>query len=245
LFFLVALHLLLMRAQNLATLDPVDQDKPYPPESGIPFWPVHTTKEGPVVLVTLGILITLSVLSPWEIGEPANPLETPEAIKPEWYFLPTYQLLKYFTGPMGKVLGIAVSMVPFVLLFVWPFVDRTPARHPRQRPISTGIGIVAIALALFFGMLGHLSESHRTIFGHTIEFDIYGVPSYLGPRPPSEMDQEREVGEHADSTGRRPGPFADGGRLPGADAQNLGKHDRVTMTGTHGGGSDGGLPHEL
>jgi hypothetical protein len=33
--------------------------------------------------------------------------------------------------------------------------------------------------------------------------------------------------------------------LSGADAQDLGKHDRVTMTGMHGGGSDGGLPHEL
>ena len=70
-----------------------------------------------------------------------------------------------FTGPAGKVLGIAVSMVPFMLLFLWPFLDRSPARHPRKRPVSTTIGVVGVCLALFFGLLGYLSETHRTIFG--------------------------------------------------------------------------------
>jgi quinol-cytochrome oxidoreductase complex cytochrome b subunit len=182
--FLVALHLVLMRVQNLATLDPVGQERPYPPESGIPFWPVHVTKEGCVLMGTLGVLLTLAVLSPWEIGEAADPLKTPEAIKPEWYFLPTYQLLKYFTGPTGKVLGILISGVPFLLLFLWPFLDRTPARNPGRRPLSTTIGILAIALALFFGVVGYLSESRHTFLGQTIEFDIYGVPHVLERHPP-------------------------------------------------------------
>ena len=173
---LAAVHLLLMRTQNLATLDPVGQERPYPPECGIPFWPVHVAKEGCVALVVLGVLVTLSVLSPWDIGEPADPLKTPEAVKPEWYFLPTYQLLKYFVGPGGKVLGILVSGVPFVLLFLWPFLDRTPARHPKQRPVATTMGVIAIVLALVFGLLGHLSESRRSFFGQTYQFDIYGVP---------------------------------------------------------------------
>ncbi len=36
--------------------------------------------------------------------------------------------------------------------------------------------IAAIVLALFFGILGHLSETQRTFFGHTYKFDIYAVP---------------------------------------------------------------------
>jgi len=173
---LVGMHLLLMRTQNLATLDPVGQERSYPPDAGIPFWPVHVAKEGCVALITLGVLITLTVVSPWEIGEPANPLETPEAIKPEWYFLPTYQMLKYFVGPTGKVLGIVCSGVPFFLLFLWPFLDRTPARHPRRRPVAVTLGILAIVLALFLGLLGHLSETRRSFFGQVYEFDVYGVP---------------------------------------------------------------------
>lgn len=176
LFFLVAVHLFMIRSQNLATMEPVGRERTIPPKCGIPFWPVHVAKEACVALLALGVLVTLSVLSPWEIGEPANPLETPEAVKPEWYFLPTYQMLKYFTGPAGKVLGIATSSVPFALLFLWPFIDRSPARNPKQRPIATSIGIVGILLALVLGVLGHFSETRRTFFGTTIEFDVYCVP---------------------------------------------------------------------
>jgi quinol-cytochrome oxidoreductase complex cytochrome b subunit len=174
--FLIALHLLLMRAQNLATMERVGEEKGYPPQSGVPFWPVHVAKEMSVAMIVLGVLIALAVLSPWEIGEPANPMETPEGIKPEWYFLPTFQMLKYFTGPIGKPLGIMASTVPFALLMFWPFLDRSRHRHPRRRPIAVGIGIVAIVLALFFGILGYLAETERTFFGKTYEFDVYGVP---------------------------------------------------------------------
>jgi quinol-cytochrome oxidoreductase complex cytochrome b subunit len=178
--FLVVVHLAMMRAQNLATLEPVGQERPYPPESGIPFWPVHLAKEGCVALATLGLLVTLSVLAPWEIGEPADPLSTPEGIKPEWYFLPSYQLLKYFTGHGGKVLGILAAGVPFVLLFLWPFLDRSKPRHPKRRPVAVTVGSLAIVLAVGMGLVGHLSETRRTIFGTTIEFDILGRPRVIG-----------------------------------------------------------------
>ena len=174
--FLVGLHLFFMRTQNLATLDPVGEERKYPPEAGIPFWPVHVAKESCVALVMLGVLITLSVTSPWEIGEPANPLETPEAVKPEWYFLPTYQLLKYFTGPVGKVLGILVSGVPFLLLFAWPWIERGKGRHPRRRKWAVVLGVFASTLALIFGILGHLSETKVVWFGKTYELDMYAIP---------------------------------------------------------------------
>jgi cytochrome b6-f complex subunit 4 len=121
-------------------------------------------------------LLTLSIFSPWEIGEPADPLETPLGIKPEWYFLPTYQLLKYFSGPTGKFLGILVSGVPFVLLFAWPFLERGPGRHPRRRKWAVRLGYVAVVTALVFGFLGYISETKVHLFGKVVEIDMYGVP---------------------------------------------------------------------
>lgn len=173
---LVALHLVLMRTHNLATQEKVGEEKPYPRESGIPFWPVHMAKEACVAMACFGVLYTLSVLSPWEIGEPADPLVTPEGIKPEWYFLPTYQLLKYFTGPAGKLLGIVVSSVPFLLLLFWPFVERNPGRHPRHRKWAVGLGVAAVLVAVVLGVLGYLSERTILIREKVIEFDMYGVP---------------------------------------------------------------------
>ena len=173
---LVVLHLVLMRLHNLATLEDVDCEVPYPPESGVPFWPVHMAKEAGVAVVCIAALFTLAVRSPWEIGAPADPLNTPMGIKPEWYFLPTYQMLKYFIGPWGKPLGIMVSGVPFVLLFIWPFIEHGPGRRPSHRRRAVQIGIAAVVLALIFGLLGYISETTFHLAGKTIEIDMYGWP---------------------------------------------------------------------
>lgn len=181
---LLTAHLVLMRVHNLATLDDVGREAAYDPQTGVPFWPVHMAKEACVAAACFGVLFTLSVASPWEIGEPADPLQTPAGIKPEWYFLPTYQLLKYFSGPAGKFLGILVSGVPFMLLMFWPLLERSPARRPRRRKWPVGIGIAAIVLALFLGFLGHISETTVQIAGQFIHFDMYGVP-HLVDKPPA------------------------------------------------------------
>lgn len=173
---LLAVHLFLMRLNNLATLEAVGEEKPLVPEEGIPFFPVHVAKEGVVAVLLLAVLVTLSVVAPWEIGEPADPLSTPEHIKPEWYFLPSYQLLKYFEGPYGAILGIFACTLPFVLLFFWPFLDRSKHRHPKRRPWAVGFGLFGLAAALFLGILGHYSETDVTIFGTKYHIDLLGRP---------------------------------------------------------------------
>jgi quinol-cytochrome oxidoreductase complex cytochrome b subunit len=176
---LIVLHLVLMRVQGLATMEKVGEEKPIDKSRGIPFFPNHLVKEGIVFSVMLAMLVTLIVLWPVELGEKADPLKTPAGIKPEWYFLSTYQLLKFFP----KMLGLFVSLIPGILLLIWPFLDRSPERDPRKRPVAVTIGIVAIALALIFGVLGHYSDREVTFFGEKYHFDTYGVP-HRGPQPP-------------------------------------------------------------
>jgi quinol-cytochrome oxidoreductase complex cytochrome b subunit len=173
---LVVVHLFLMRLNNLSTLEPVGEEKPIPPKRGIPFYPVHTTKEASVAVLLLATLVTLAVVAPWEIGSPADPLSTPEHIKPEWYFLPSYQLLKYFEGTYGALLGILACSVPFVLLVFWPFLDRGKERDPRKRPIAVTFGIIGLVAALFLGYLGHVSETDVNFFGKRYHIDLLGVP---------------------------------------------------------------------
>ena len=169
---LIATHLFLMRVQGLATMERVGEEKPLEPGTAIPFFPHHVLKEGMFFCGLIGILITLVVLWPVELGEKADPFVTPGGIKPEWYFLSTYQLLKYFP----KLLGIFVSLIPPLLLLLWPFLDRTPERHPLKRPFSVSIGILALVLAIAFGVIGHFSESTVTWRGQKYHIDIYGVP---------------------------------------------------------------------
>lgn len=172
---LVATHLFLMRVQGLATMERVGEEKPLDPGKAILFFPHHVLKEGVIFCVLIGALVTLVVLWPVHLGEKADPFVTPEGIKPEWYFLPTYQLLKYFP----KTLGLFVSVIPWLLLLLWPFLDRSRERHPARRPIAVSIGVLGLVLAILFGVIGHFSERNVTIRGRPYHIDMYGVPRQI------------------------------------------------------------------
>ncbi len=170
--FLIVVHLFLVRYQGMSTMDPVGREEPIREGEGTPFFPDHVLKEGIVFFVLLGVLVTLSVLAPFDLGEKADPLKTPFAIKPEWYFLPMYHVLKYFP----KLTGIFVVSLAPLLLLLWPFLDRGKERHPLKRPVSMTIGVLTVLSLIVFGVLGYLSETRKTFFGTTYEFDIYGIP---------------------------------------------------------------------
>jgi quinol-cytochrome oxidoreductase complex cytochrome b subunit len=169
---LIVVHIVMIRMQGLAPLAPVGEKEHPTPQEGIPFAPDHVSRELVVFPLFFALLISLVILFPPEIGEKANPTVTPEGIKPEWYFLPMYQFLKY----PPKVIGLALACLPPVLLVCWPFLDRRSERRPSRRGISVGIGSAALALTVLLGLAGHLSETRREFFGYTVSFDTYGVP---------------------------------------------------------------------
>jgi quinol-cytochrome oxidoreductase complex cytochrome b subunit len=176
LVFLVVLHIVMIRMQGLAPLDPVGEGEHPTEAEGVPFSPHHVSRELVIFPLFFAGLLALVILYPPELGEKADPFTTPEGVKPEWYFLPTYQFLKY----LPKLLGLALSTVPPILLLIWPFLDRTPARRPSARRISVTIGLGALLVSLLLGILGFVSESEMVFFGQRIHFDIYGMPHLLG-----------------------------------------------------------------
>jgi ubiquinol-cytochrome c reductase cytochrome b subunit len=117
----------------------------------------------------LALLLALVVFAPRLVFPPhahlpADPLETPNPIHPEWYFLwasalqrrvpELIELLPFSRGPLaalaawlGEILPLGViALVPLALLAV-PFLDRGPERAPRRRPLAMAV-IVAVVLAL-------------------------------------------------------------------------------------------------
>ena len=63
---------------------------------------------------------------------PANPLQTPADIVPEWYFLPFYAILR---SVPNKLLGVCMMFGSILVLFVLPWLDTSPVRSARFRPI--------------------------------------------------------------------------------------------------------------
>src|SRR5207237_7305937 len=98
-----------------------------------------------VLLLALGLL---AYVLPAELGPEASPADTRFLPRPEWYYVPVFQWLKYWPGARA-VLGIVIIPVVIAVLFAGlPFIDRSKERRPWRRPLSVGgLAIVTPALA--------------------------------------------------------------------------------------------------
>lgn len=180
---LIALHLFLIRYHHISPLTRTDEPEPASAQiladGGKPYFPNHFKKELLVAYGALVLIVVLAFVTKAPLGKPANPLVTPPGIKPEWYFLPVYQSLKYVPGWLG-VLGNG-AFVLFLLLL--PLIDRHPERHPKRRKAAVALGILIIAGGIGLGVLGHLADTTREIFGKKIYFDVKGMPSVMENTP--------------------------------------------------------------
>ena len=103
----------------------------------LPFHPYYTAKDGVGMAVYFLIFAVLVFFAPNFFGEPdnyivANPLQTPNAIVPEWYFLPFYAILR---AVPNKLLGVIAMFGSILVWFVLPWLDTSPVRSARFRPI--------------------------------------------------------------------------------------------------------------
>ncbi|MFO0657815.1 MAG: hypothetical protein U0787_22465, partial [Polyangia bacterium] len=85
-------------------------------------------------------LSTLAVTLPAEMGKIADPLTTPEVIKPEWYFYVSFRWLKLFPATVAV---LSMGLIVF-LFFVWPFVDGLIRRRWPGSEASLWIGAVSV-----------------------------------------------------------------------------------------------------
>src|SRR5690606_5057522 len=79
---------------------------------------------------------------------PADPASNFDA-RPEWYFRPLFQLLKYFEGPLEHVIALGTPVVVGAVLLGLPFTDRGPDRSPRARVAFLsvlGLGVAAVVV---------------------------------------------------------------------------------------------------
>ena len=118
---------------------------------GEPAWPNDLLYIFPVVIFgTFAIVIGLSVLEPSGFGEPANPFATPLEILPEWYFFPTFNLLRVLPNKLMGVLSMAA--VPVGLLTV-PFIENVNKfQNPFRRPVAMTVFFIGTFTAIWLGI---------------------------------------------------------------------------------------------
>jgi cytochrome b6-f complex subunit 4 len=131
---------------------------------GEPAWPNDLLYIFPVVILgTIACVVGLSVLEPSALGEKADPFATPLEILPEWYFFPTFNLLRVIPNKLLGVLSMAA--VPAGLLTV-PFLENVNKfQNPFRRPVASLTFIVGTFAAIWLGIGATLPISQALTLG--------------------------------------------------------------------------------
>ena len=127
------------------------------PQDTVPFHPYYTLKDSVGMVVFLLVFALLVFFAPNFFGEPdnyipANPLVTPNAIVPEWYFLPFYAILR---SVPDKLLGVLCMFGSILVWFILPWLDTSPVRSARFRPIYRVMMFVLPIDMVMLGIVGH------------------------------------------------------------------------------------------
>ena len=131
------------------------EDEPEDKPRHFNFFPDHILTELSIGLVLMILLSALATVFPATMGPKANPLVTPEVIKPEWFFYVTFRWLKLFSGTTAI---LSMNFVVFIM-FVWPFVDALIRRKTKFAEASVWIGLL-VALGIIAMTVWEASVAH-------------------------------------------------------------------------------------
>nr|YP_002427689.1 cytochrome b [Eremias brenchleyi]ABO64384.1 cytochrome b [Eremias brenchleyi] len=131
----------------------------------IPFHPYYSYKDALGALIMLWCLLCLALFSPNLLGDPenfspANPLVTPPHIKPEWYFLFAYAILRSIPNKLGGVLALLFSIL---ILFTLPLTHASKQRTLSFRPVSQILFWLLIADIIILTWIGGQPVEHPFI----------------------------------------------------------------------------------
>ena len=183
-----------------------------------PFFPRQVYRDLIACNLGFALLVTFATWWPWHLGEPADRFGTPEGIKPEWYFLPMYQFLKYFDdnlysalpflkswGVDPAFLGVLTINGVGLVLFLLPVIDRGKERKIIRRPVFAALAFLLFLGVFGMGLLGYISETTR--WGY--HFSSKGYPERV-EAPGKTPAGESQAGEDAGSAGDDPGKDGSG-----------------------------------
>ncbi|MFN7782379.1 MAG: cytochrome b [Lysobacterales bacterium] len=165
LLLLVVLHLGALHEVGSNNPDGVDIKKKKgadgKPLDGIPFHPYYTVKDlfGAGFFLTIAAFIVFfaptfgDLFLEYDNFVPANPMVTPDHIKPVWYFTPYYAMLR---AVPDKLAGVIIMGGAVMILFLLPWLDRSPVRSVRYRGLLSkvliGIFVVAFVSLAWLGL---------------------------------------------------------------------------------------------
>ncbi|MFT5717442.1 MAG: ubiquinol-cytochrome c reductase cytochrome b subunit, partial [Oleiphilaceae bacterium] len=182
---LVVLHILALHTVGSNNPDGVEikesKDENGIPLDGIPFHPYYSVHDIVGIVVFLFVFCGVVFFFP-EMGgyfiekpnfEPANPLKTPDHIAPVWYFTPYYAMLR---AVPDAFLGVVVMGAAIAILFVLPWLDRSPVKSIRYKGMFSKVALFSLVVS--FVVLGYLgvvvATPERTMLARILTAVYFG-----------------------------------------------------------------------
>jgi ubiquinol-cytochrome c reductase cytochrome b subunit len=115
-------------------------------------WPELLARSAAVALLTVVVVVLLGATLGAGLEPPADPTDTTYVPRPEWYFLPLYQLMKLLPPAMESVVVLVLPALLVLTLLALPFFDRRSTRSLGHRPLARiSLGVVLGGTGLLFG----------------------------------------------------------------------------------------------
>jgi len=157
-FALVASHIFLFRKAGAA--GPVTEN-PYKPEQKPElFYPRQILMDLSLTALLIMGLGLLCFFVPVQLGPPANPADAQYIPRPEWYYLPVFQWLKYWHGAASLIGILIIPTVLAVAVVALPFLDRSIERRPWKRPVAMGAYAFVLFALVGLGLRSQYVDKH-------------------------------------------------------------------------------------
>jgi ubiquinol-cytochrome c reductase cytochrome b subunit len=157
-FALVASHLLLFRKAGAA--GPFGQHPNDLTHKTELFYPRQVLMD---LSLTALLIIGLGVLCffvPMQLGPPANPADAQYIPRPEWYYLPIFQWLKYWHGATSIIGVLVIPTILVLAVLALPFLDRNVERRPWKRPAAMGAYAFVLFSLMALGLRSQYLDRH-------------------------------------------------------------------------------------
>jgi ubiquinol-cytochrome c reductase cytochrome b subunit len=155
-FALIAAHIFLFRKAGAA--GPINEDPVQPKLPAESFYPRQVLMDMGFALLLMIGLGFLAYFHPVGLGPIANPADTHFLPRPEWYYLPMFEWLKFWEGPKVVLAIVVIPGILAALFFLLPFLDRRLERRPWRRPIPVLSVAIVLSGTLFLGVRSHLDD---------------------------------------------------------------------------------------
>nr|YP_001798465.1 cytochrome b [Trigoniophthalmus alternatus]ABS57563.1 cytochrome b [Trigoniophthalmus alternatus] len=149
----------------------------------VSFHPYFSMKDMMGFIITLTMMLLLTLVSPYMLGDPdnflpANPLTTPIHIQPEWYFLFAYAILRSIPNKLGGVVALIMSIM---ILMILPFTNLKKIQGMQFYPTSQVMFWTLLSTVILLTWIGARPVENPYILTGQILTTLYFLLFLLTP----------------------------------------------------------------